>query len=366
MGSGVVALLGSGETGPGMTKIHRELLSRLSEVRAVNLDSAYGFQLNVPQMTEKLADYFSTSLQTTLEPLSLTSYEAASEVQRALFKQRVRAASYVFAGPGSPSWALTQWRPLGLTDELQAVLAHDGVVCFASAAALTLGAFTAPIYEVYKVGVPEPYWLDGLDLMGRLGLRCAVIPHFDNREGRNYDTRYCYLGEPRLLALEAQLPEGVGVLGVDEHTALLIDLDARTVTVKGRGNAYWRLAGRATVLEKGPATALDDLRNVSPAPPGPAVEPSESPPSHGLEDLADQVARGGPGAIESLAQLVHRASQGVAGRIDPTDLVDAVLRVRATARERGQYELADQLRDALVGAGVDVRDDPRGSTWSLR
>jgi hypothetical protein len=54
MSQGVLALLGSGETAPGMTKVHRQLLKRLGDVRAVNLDTAYGFQENVPQMTEKL------------------------------------------------------------------------------------------------------------------------------------------------------------------------------------------------------------------------------------------------------------------------------------------------------------------------
>ena len=60
--SGVLALLGSGETGPGMTKVHRGLLTHLDEVRAVNLNTPFGFQENVPQMTEKLLTYFSTSL----------------------------------------------------------------------------------------------------------------------------------------------------------------------------------------------------------------------------------------------------------------------------------------------------------------
>ncbi|MDE3064871.1 MAG: hypothetical protein KGJ36_04280, partial [Acidobacteriota bacterium] len=189
MGTGVIALLGSGETAPGMTKVHRDLLARLDPVRAVNLDSAYGFQLNVPQMTEKLLEYFATSLTTAVTPLSLPSYEGASEVQRAVFRDGVRTANFVFAGPGSPSWALAQWSPLGLADDLWTVLDAGGVICFASAAALTLGAHTAPIYEIYKVGLPAPHWLDGLDLMGRLGLDCAVIPHYDNREGANYDTR---------------------------------------------------------------------------------------------------------------------------------------------------------------------------------
>lgn len=366
MGSGIVALLGSGETAPGMTRVHRELLSHSAEVRAVNLDTAYGFQLNVPEMTEKLVAYFSTSLLTPLEPLSLTSYAQASDVQRTLFKQRVRAATYVFAGPGSPSWALAQWRPLALADDLSNVLAHDGVLCFASAAALTLGTFTAPIYEIYKVGVPSPYWLEGLDVMGRLGLRCAVIPHFDNREGSNYDTRFCYLGEPRLLELEAQLAEGVGVLGVDEHTALLVDLATDTLSVRGRGHAYWRLAGRSLTLEKGAPTPLDQLRNAEPVPMAAHLAVPPAPPGTSDEELARRVAAGGPDALDTLATLLHRASQGAEGLIDPTALIHAVLRVRASAREQGQYDLADQLRDALVGAGVDVSDGRDGSTWSLR
>jgi len=32
-----------------MTKVHRQLLKRLDPVRAVSLDTAYGFQANVPR-----------------------------------------------------------------------------------------------------------------------------------------------------------------------------------------------------------------------------------------------------------------------------------------------------------------------------
>ena len=197
MAKGKLVLLGSGETAPGMTKVHRELLSGLGEVRAVNLDTPYGFQLNVPQMTQKLVDYFKVSLQTDLKPLSFTNYEKSSGVERELFRQSVREANYVFAGPGSPSYALAQWKGLDLQEDLLHVLDNGGVVCFSSAAALTLGAFTAPIYEIYKAGA-EPYWLEGLNLMGLLGIDCAIIPHFNNNEGQDYDTSCCYLGLERL------------------------------------------------------------------------------------------------------------------------------------------------------------------------
>lgn len=349
-----------------MTKVHRELLSRLPDVRAVNLDSAYGFQLNVPQMTEKLVDYFSTSLLIDIEPLSLTSYDQATEIQRAIFKQSVRSANYVFAGPGSPSWALAQWSPLGLTDDLHAVTEAGGVLCFASAAALTLGSHTAPVYEIYKVGVPEPYWLDGLDLMGRIGLACAVIPHFDNREGGNYDTRYCYLGERRLRALEEQLPDGVAVLGIDEHTALIIDLETDSLSVHGRGSAYWIVNGDALILKKGSTRPMDDLRSHDVSKRVTMAAPAVGETVDELGVLAERASAGGPDALDAIAQLTRRAVGGGEGRIDPSNLVEALLRVRDDARHRGQYEIADGVRAALVDAGVDVNDGPDGSTWVLR
>ncbi len=113
---------------------------------------------------------------------------------------------------------------------------------FASAAALTLGSHTVPVYEIYKVG-EEPRWLDGLDLLTPLGLPVAVIPHYDNAEGGTHDTRFCYLGERRLAVLERMLPSDHFVLGVDSHTALVLDLVAGTATVMGLGGVTVRAGG---------------------------------------------------------------------------------------------------------------------------
>jgi hypothetical protein len=360
---GVLVLLGSGETAPGMTKIHREVLSRLGEVRAVNLDTAYGFQENVPQMTEKLVDYFATSLQTALAPLHFTSYEESSDLERTIFKQQVRAANYVFAGPGSPTWALSQWRPLVLDQDLQGVLDADGTVCFASAAALTLGAFTAPIYEIYKAGV-KPYWLEGLNITAAMGLNCVIIPHFDNQEGSNYDTSCCYLGARRLRLMESQLPGDVATLGVDEHTALIIDLKGDSLKVLGRSNGYWRLGGESRVLANGSTTPLEELRTLTlssePQSEHIAPEPVSDPVA-----LGHIAAGGGTQGLEALAQLVQLAVSGGVGYIDPTTLVDGILAARENARMNGKYELADELRAALSKAGIDVQDSPEGSSWTL-
>jgi hypothetical protein len=56
----------------------------------------------------------------------------------------------------------------------------------------------------------------------------GLIPYYDNAEGGTHDTRYCYMDARRLPTLEAQLADSTAILGVDEHTAALLDLDANS------------------------------------------------------------------------------------------------------------------------------------------
>ena len=86
-----------------------------------------------------------------------------------------------------------------------------------------------------------------------------MIPHYDNAEGATHDTRFCYLGEDRLAALEAQLPDHVGVLGVDEHTAVVVDVEARTITVAGNGVMSVRRRGATRTFAAGESFGLDVL-----------------------------------------------------------------------------------------------------------
>ena len=355
MAHGVIALLGSGETAPGMTKVHRAIIEPLQPVRAVNLNTTYGFQENVPQMSAKLEDYFSTSLHVDLTTLDLTSFDTSSEISRATFK---------LAGPGSPTYAVTQWNQLELASDLLSTLDSGGTLCFSSAAALTLGAFTAPIYEIYKVGA-QPYWVRGLDVLGAFGLECVVIPHFDNNEGGNYDTSRCYLGQRRLELLEAQLPPNVVTLGIDEHTAVILDLSADSLTVLGKSNAYWRKNGEMRVLSNGETIALKDLRGMTTSHNRPRIHESVVQALDEPSGLAQMVIAGGPDALLALAQLVKIASTGGQGYIDPADLVERIIETRLAARSNGHYDMADQLRDALVNSGIQISDTADGTTWEF-
>ena len=91
----------------------------------------------------------------------------------------MRTARSVFAGPGSPTYALRVWAGTGFDDALAAVATSGGTVTFASAAALTIGVATVPVYEIYKSGA-DPAWASGTNLLERLtGLRAALM--FGNR-----------------------------------------------------------------------------------------------------------------------------------------------------------------------------------------
>ena len=256
--SGLLVIMGSGETAPTMIKPHRTIFERVGNRTAVLLDTPYGFQSNADDITARAVSYFAASVGRTVEVVSWrTALPPGLARERAV--AALRGAGWIFAGPGSPTYALRHWRATPIEQELAAVVERGGVLVLASAAALTLGAHTVPVYEIYKAGF-DPHWAEGLNLIQRLcGLPAVVIPHYDNTEGGHYDTRYCYLGEARLSAMERMLPETSFVLGVDEHTAVLLDTGARTATVLGNGRMTVRRAGRSVAYPAGAVASFDDL-----------------------------------------------------------------------------------------------------------
>ncbi|HEX2699828.1 MAG TPA: hypothetical protein VHM89_06450 [Acidimicrobiales bacterium] len=418
----LLAIMGSGETSPTMVKTHRELLGRLGPppVPAVVLDTPYGFQANAADLAGRAVEYFRESVGQAIEVAHLLAADG-DPLDYETMLARLRAARYVFSGPGSPTYALRQWRATLVPKMLAEKLHSGGCVTFASAAALTLGVATVPVYEIYKAG-EEPRWIEGLDLLGEIGIRAAVIPHYNNAEGGTHDTRFCYLGESRLARLERDLPPGAFVLGVDEHTALVLDLDAGSASVSGLGVVTVRRGGASSTVATGTTMPLDDLLALGTgAGAGGARRPS-SPPSTAedaapartaagtgtspllgevarletafaaavdaadvgeavravlaLEDelvswsrdtlQSDELDRGRAalrGMIVRLGQLAHTGARDPAEAVRP--FVDALLAQREVARSAKRWADADAVRDVLVDLGVEVRDSPEGTTWRL-
>ncbi|MGH9297014.1 MAG: hypothetical protein ACRDZP_03450, partial [Acidimicrobiales bacterium] len=270
----LLTIMGSGETAPTMVKVHRSILERLGPppVPAVLLDTPFGFQENATELAQRVVHYFAESLRAGIEVASSSQADLEGEARPLEATEdpfaaehivaSVRGARYVFAGPGSPTYALRKWSNSVVPSLIREKLSHGGAITFSSAAALTLGTRTVPVYEVYKVG-EDPFWLEGMDVLSAAGINAAVIPHYNNAEGGTHDTRYCYLGERRLSLLEPELPEGSFVLGVDEHTALLLDLDEGTGAVAGNGVVTVRAKGRSRTYATGESMKIDELLSVA-------------------------------------------------------------------------------------------------------
>ncbi len=412
---GRIVIMGSGETAPTMVKVHRALIEAAGPGSRAMLDTPFGFQANADDLTEKVQEYFAASVGTPLEVARWRRRdEPVADRERAI--ALLGRSSFVFTGPGSPTFALRQWRETPIPGALVDVVHRGGTVVMGSAAAVTAGAWAVPVYEIYKVG-DEPSWEPGLDLMGTLaGLAAAVIPHYDNQEGGRHDTRYCYLGESRLEVMEGLLPTGTGIIGVDEHTAAIVDLESRTVSVHGAGVLTLRVGGLSETIPSGSSISIaeiaavltgestDGLQEVVAA--DEPEEPVEASPATSLKAIALALrdsfdaalaARDSDGALSACleleeaitawsadtlqgsdrdvarsilrAMIVDLAAAATSGLQDPREavapLVEVAIDARRRVREAKDYDTSDAIRDGLVAAGIEVRDTPDGVEWDL-
>lgn len=382
MSAGRLILMGSGEMAARLVAAHRHGVEASGAREVVVLDTPYGFQENAALLSGKLTRFFRTSLSV---ESSVASYRSVrdGDVRCERMLAAVRRARYVFAGPGSPSYALAVWREAGLAGVLRDILAGGATVTLASAAALTAGVKTLPVYEIYKSGA-DLRWMDGMDLTSHLGLEAVVIPHWNNTEGQGFDTSRCYMGRRRLRILRSMLPDGLGIIGVDEHTAAVIDFGRHELRVMGLGGVT--LSGAEdTFLAAGESM---DLRHVvaslgaSPAPPSAGRDTSLLDLAGALEERSGEsiagallgaeteAAAGSRRAREALRAMILEVSElAVSGLITPEewvgDYVQLLVDVRAALRERRLWEEADRIRDGLESLGVALRDSRSGTTWHM-
>ncbi|HAM53049.1 MAG TPA: hypothetical protein DCP92_20985 [Nitrospiraceae bacterium] len=408
---GMVALMGSGELTATMVEVHKEIFMRLgSDSKAFFLDTPAGFQLNADQLSRKAVEYFRLKVG---HPMSVVSFKSkdipAFEAEQAF--RMLKDVDYLLVGPGSPTYALRQWRGTPIPEILIQRIESGACLVAASAAALTIGRFTLPVYEIYKVG-QELHWAEGLDMLSHFGLNTVVVPHWNNAEGGTHDTRFCFMGEKRFRTLDSMLPEDVSILGLDEHTACIIDLDREEVSIKGIGTVTLRCrASKRTFLrgERFPLSVLSGRDAGAVLTEKPSEIPAVTPVSaygeadfldtvralevafhRGLDDDAQDAANAVldfdsliwqaqqqkenldyiPQAREILRQFIvllgmRLASTPRTRRECLAPLVEEILALRTLLRENNQWREADAIRSCLKRVKIEVDDAQEGAQWRL-
>ena len=225
----------------------------------------------------------------------------------------------------------------------QSGVAHDpgaprlgAPLVLASAAAIAASAHALPVYEIYKVG-EDLSWKPGLDLLGPYGRSVAIVPHWNNHDGGDeLDTTRGFMGQARFERLLALLPSDVDVVGIDEHTALMLDFAAGTAVAFGRGGVSWVHDGDTTRLDNGVSVSLASLGLTR------VPEPTE-----GIPDDVSNAARCADSAAER-------------GPEPPPTALAELVAAREAARSQGDWLLADKLRAEIVCAGWQVQDTHAG------
>jgi cyanophycinase-like exopeptidase len=376
--TGRITLVGAGEMMSAMSSLHRQALARLGEPpRPVFLDTTAGFETNVDAIAEKAVEYYAHHLQTKLRVASYKHRERSTPAETAAAVATIRESNLVFAGPGSPTYAIRQWRDSPVWEAVEQRFDDGADLFFASAASICLGSHALPVYEIYKAG-EDPFWAEGLAILGRLGLDLAVVPHYDDSSGgENYDSRFCYMGARRFDMLQDRLPADISILGIDAYTAICFDPATGQATVSGQGGVTLLGEGGSRRFEPGTVAPFEAFRSSSRQ----VVTTFDATEQVSGYAFTDEAGADGPLAsltamisgnpkltgnekVDMLAQL-HSLSEASAGPSETEDqLVGLVLQLRQGLREAKRFDLADRARDALVDAGFEVQDHPDGARWS--
>lgn len=340
---GPIAFFGSGEISPSGQNIFSAVLSRLNFEPAISiLETPAGFELNSPDVAQKVADFLEHHLQnyhprTRIIPARVKDGKFSTNNPSIL--QPLLQSQLIFMGPGSPTYAVRMLRDSLAWDYLRAAHRTGAGLAFSSAATIAVSSHALPVYEIYKVG-QDLHWKEGLNLLAPYGLDLVCIPHWNNREGgKNLDTRRCFMGLKRFTPLQEMLPESAKILGLDENTGLVIDFQTERCRVIGSGKAHLLADQDQHTFPAGSEFPILTL--------GPYTNPPTLP---GLKaELAEQAVK-------------HQTRETP----EPDPEILHLVEKRAAARDQENWEEADRIRDQIEQAGWSIEDTEDGPRLTPR
>jgi hypothetical protein len=339
MNLGKIVLFGSGETSASGRAIHDRLMAELPPpIIVAILETPAGFQPNSEHVAQEVAEFITARLQNYEPDVRIIPARKKGTLfspDDPLLLKPMLDANYLFLGPGSPTYAA---RNLEGTLALEYLLERHragAVLCFASAATLAVGAKVLPVYEIFKAG-SDLYWVDGLNVFASFGLELAIVPHWNNTDGGvHLDTSRCFMGQQRMEQLRQLLPASTVLLGIDEHTALVLDLQQGQGLVLGKGSITIGFDGKEKTYSTGDSFALAEL--------GPYRLP---PGATGPRLPVRTTAKKRPSAPAPL----------------PPDVAELV-NLREDARRARHWAEADALRQRIADMGFELQDTPQGPRW---
>lgn len=367
---GPVVLFGSGETSPSGRKVFEHVFRGLPHSpRVALLETPAGFELNSGRVIGRVGEFLEHRLQNFQPQVKIVPAKkrgtAFSPDDEGIASQLLDA-DMIFMGPGSPTYAVRQLDQSIVWHYLLARHRMGAALVLASAAVIAISAYTLPVYEIYKVG-EDLHWKAGLNLFALYGLPLVFVPHWNNSDGGDeLDTSRCFMGKSRFSQLMKQLPPDLTVLGIDEKTALILDIQASKASVIGLGGVTLIHTGHAHEQTTFPQpdshleeVAQDRQGHVHVYPAGSVFPLHECCP---LDIPAP--GEGVPASVWQQAVLAQQQVVQLSEVVDdtPSPAVVELVEARRNARANREWALADELRGKINALGWQVLDTAEGTS----
>lgn len=307
-------------------------------IRVAVLETPAGFELNSRWVAQQVALFLENHLpnfdpQVDLIPARRRESEYGPDNPEILTP--LLEASVIYLGAGSPTYAARQLKSSLAWETTIARHRLGASLILASAATVAASAYALPVYEIYKVG-EDLHWKDGLDLLGPWGISLAIVPHWNNKDGgAHLDTSRCFMGQSRFEQLMDMLPGEAVVMGIEEHSALSLDLQSANLYVKGKGGLVLIQDGQETHFASGEKISLKDI--------GSYKTPQE-----------------GASIPVRVCEAYTGGKAENKGPLDPPEEIQELVKAREEAREREDWVEADRLRQQIQDRNWQVHDTITG------
>ena len=338
MALGQIAFLGSGETSLAGGRIFESLARNMDAgLHIALMETPAGFELNSAQVVGRVGEFMQTRLQNykpVIEIIPARKKGSAFSPDDPEIVKPLLYANMIFMGPGSPTYAIRQLKDTLAWDVIRARHRLGATLVFASAATISIGAHALPVYEIYKVG-QDVHMVDGLDLFSDFGLHVSFIPHWNNADGGvDLDTSRCFIGMERFAEWSALIPDENKIIGLDEHTGLIMDFESGQCEVSGVSSVSLVREGNPEMFPSGSKFPLNALGEFQ------IPEPLEKDiPAHVWEMCVNASPPKADGPSEEVIALVEQ---------------------RLLARANKNWTESDALREQITALGWTVQDSKDG------
>ena len=335
---GRIAFLGSGETSLAGGRIFEALARLLPDPLHVSvLETPAGFELNSTIVAGRVGDFLKTRLQNykpTIDLIPARKQGTEFSPDNPEILEPLLRANIIFMGPGSPTYLARQLRGTLAWDIIRARHRMGATLIFASAATISVGAWVLPVYEIYKVG-DDIHTKEGLNFFSDFGMDLSFVPHWNNAEGgTDLDTSRCFVGIERFDQWRKLLPPENILVGLDEHSGIIMDFEKGTCDVHGVSSVSVVKNTSMEIYPAGAKFSLNELGN---------FKMSEM-----LED----------GIRTEIWEMIRNAVE--VDEDQPPVKVLELLEQRKEARARKDFAESDRLRDEVATLGWTVKDTKDG------